>query len=37
VVLQVGAGAVNVVDGKAQELSLLKSAAKRRKNAYFLL
>jgi hypothetical protein len=35
--LQAGAGAVNVVDGKAQQLSLLKSVAKRKKNAYYLL
>jgi hypothetical protein len=36
-VLQAGTGSVNVVDGKAQQLSLLKSAAKRRKKCLLFI
>jgi hypothetical protein len=35
--LEAGAGAVNVVDGKPQQLSLFKSAQKRRIKCLFLL
>jgi hypothetical protein len=37
VVLEAGAGAVNVVDGKPQQLSLLKSAVKRKKKCLLFI